>query len=256
MGIQYGLTALEEGLISATDFIDLNAKVGGYDRDGKPVATRTHGQLPGLEAAYKTGRVNQGAGGLADVPILHFRPYNDPLGDIHDRFRDFQIRARLRKSNGNADNQVIWIYADRAMGNKVSELALETMTQWLDTLLADTSEIPLAMRIVNAKPAAAVDACWDPQGQRIEEEFEFMAPGQCNDLYPSHRNPRLVAGAPLEDDAIKCALQTPDRANYRVAFTDEQWSKLLETFAEGVCDYSIAGPGQVPLGGSFLRLPM
>lgn len=256
IGIQYGLTALEDGLISAEEFIDLNTHIGGYDRDGKPVAARTHGQLPGLEAAYRTGRVNQGAGGLADVPILHFRPYNDPLGDIHDRFRDFQIRARLRKSNGSADNQVIWIYADRAKGSEVSALALETMTQWLDSLYADSSELPQMTRIVNAKPAAAVDACWDLQGKRIEERFEFMAPGQCNELYPSHRNPRLVAGAPLEDDAIKCALQIPDRKDYGIAFTDEQWRSLLETFAEGVCDYSMAGPGQVPLGGSFLRLPM
>ena len=255
VGIQYGLSALEDGVVSATEFIDLNAKIGGYDRDGKPVATRTDGQLPGLEAAYRTGRVNQGAGGLANVPILHFRPYNDPLGDIHDRFRDFQIRARLRKSNGSADNQVIWIYADRALGSKVSALALETMTQWLDSLHADTSDTPLMTRIVNAKPAAAVDACWDQQGARIEENFEFMAAGRCNELYPSHRNPRLAAGAPLADDAIKCALQAPNRAHYGVVFSDEEWQSLLETFAQGVCDYSITGPGQVPLGDAFLRLP-
>lgn len=256
VGIQYGLTALEDGYISAAEFIDLNANIGGYDRDGKPVATRTNGQLPGLEAAYRTGRVNQGAGGLADVPILHFRPYNDPLGDIHDRFRDFQIRARLRNANGSADNQVIWIYADNTLGKQVSALALETMTQWLDSLHADTSAAPFMARIINAKPAAAVDACWDPQGNRIEETFEFMAPGLCNEFYPSHRNPRLAAGAPLEDDAIKCALQTPRRADYNVTFTDEQWLSLLATFTQGVCDYSIAGPGQVPLGGIFLRLPM
>lgn len=256
VGIQYGLTALEDGMISVQEFIDLNAHIGGYDRDGKPAELRTHGQLPGVEAAYRTGRVNQGSGGLADVPILHFRPYNDPLGDIHDRFRDFQIRARLRKANGSADNQVIWIYADRAMGSEVSALALETMTQWLDSLLADTSQEPLLTRIVNAKPAAAVDACWDPQGKRIEEPFEFMAPGLCNEFYPSHRNPRLAAGAPLEDDAIKCALQTPVKSQYSVTFTDEQWQNLLATFAQGVCDYSIAGPGQVPIGGTFLRLPL
>lgn len=256
VGIQYGLSALQDGVISPAQFIDLNANIGGYDRDGKPVTLRTIGQLPGLEAAYRTGRVNQGAGGLADVPILHFRPYNDPLGDIHDRFRDFQIRARLRNANGSADNQVIWIYADRTMGSQVSALALETMTQWLDTLQADTSEESIMTRIINAKPAAAVDACWDPQGRRIEEHFEFMVPGQCNELYPSHRNPRLVAGAPLEDDAIKCALRTPAREDYGVAFTDEEWHGLLTTFAQGVCDYSRAGPGQVPLGGSFQRLPL
>lgn len=256
VGIQYGLTALEDGVISAQEFIDLNSHVGGYNRDGKPVPERTNGQLPGLEAAYRTGRVNQGAGGLADVPILHFRPYNDPLGDIHDRFRDFQIRARLRKANGSADNQVIWIYSDRAMGNTVSSLALETMTQWLNTLYEDNSDAPIMSRIINAKPAAAVDACWSPQGQRIEEKFEFMGAGQCNELYPSHRNPRLAAGAPLADDAIKCALQEPKKENYSVQFTDKQWQDLLKTFPQGVCDYSIAGPGQVSLGETFLRLPM
>lgn len=256
VGVQYGLTALEDGLISPGQFIDLNTHIGGFDRDGKPASDRTHGQLPGLEAAYRTGRVNQGAGGLAGVPILHFRPYNDPLGDIHDRFRDFQIRARLRNANGSADNQVIWIYGDRTMTSTVGALALETMTQWLDALHADATTAPLMARIVNAKPAAAVDACWDLQGRRIEEQFEFMAPGDCNELYPSHRNPRLAAGAPLEDDAIKCALQTPQRAHYNAAFTDEQWRNLLETFAQGVCDYSTAGPGQVPLGETFLRLPL
>lgn len=256
VGIQYGLTALEEGLISAAEFIDLNAHVGGYDRDGRTVSTRTHGQLPGLEAAYRTGRVNHGAGGLADVPILHFRPYNDSMGDIHDRVRDFQIRERLRKSNGSADNQVIWIYADQTMSSEISALALETMTKWLDALHTDNSEASLMTRIVNSKPTIAVDACWNPQGIRVEEEFEFMAAGQCNELYPTHRNPRIVAGAPLEDDVIKCALQSPERAQYRVSFTEEQWQSLLEIFSQGVCDYTKAGLGQVTLGGTFQRLPL
>ncbi len=256
VGIQYGLEALQKGIISPQEFLDLNAKVGGFDRDGKPVANRTHGQLEGIEAAYRTGRVNQGSGGLAGVPILHFRPYNDALGDIHDRFRDFQIRARLRKANGSADNQIIWIYGDRSMGEQVSALALTTMTQWLDTLHFDRSEAPIMTRIVNAKPAAAVDTCWNLDGVPIQENFEYLADGQCNSLYPSHRNPRLSAGAPLEDDAIKCALKTPDRQDYSISFSEEQWQQLRTTFSEGVCDYSQAGVGQVKLAGTYLRLPL
>ena len=256
VGVQYGLQALRDGVISGAQFIDLNARVGGFDRDGKPVATRTHGQLPGLEAAYRSGRVNQGMGSLASVPILHTRPYNDPLGDIHDRFRDFQIRARLRKANGSAENQIIWLYPDRARSAEIGALALDTMREWLDRLTADHSDAPLLTRVANARPEVAVDACWDPSGQRIDEPFEFMGEGRCNALYPSHTNPRLAAGAPLVDDAIKCALRPPVQEDYGAAITAEQWQALLAAFPEGVCDYSMPGPGQVPPAGTFLRLPL
>ena len=87
--------------------------------------------------------MNSGAGGLATTPILHFRSYNDPMGDIHDRFRDFTVRERLRKSNGHFDNQVIWVYPERrgrGLGQKVDRLpAIDTMTQWLDAIAKDTS---------------------------------------------------------------------------------------------------------------------
>lgn len=256
IGIQYGLQAFESGAISVDEFIDLNANIGGYDRDGKVVSVRTQGQLEGIEAAYKTGRVDQGSGGLASVPILHFRPYLDPQGDIHDRFRDYQIRARLRKANGTADNQVIWIYSGNEVGVTVSELALATMTQWLDSLMADHTDAPMMTRILNAKPAHAVDACWDQNGARINEQFEFNAQGRCNSLYPPHSNPRIAAGATLADDSIKCALRTPSRDDYAVAMSDVQWQQLLSTFSEGVCDYSQPGQGQVEIAGTFLRLPL
>ncbi len=256
IGIQYGLQALESGLLSVDEFIDLNANIGGYDRDGKVVSTRTNGQIEGIEAAYHTGRVNQGSGGLASVPILHFRPYLDPRGDIHDRFRDLQIRARLRKANGHADNQVIWLYSADETGVTVSELALATMTQWLDNLVSDTSEAPALSRVLKAKPEQAVDACWDEQGMRIDEAFEFSSNGQCNTLYPPHSNPRIAAGAPLADDTIKCALRTPARSDYSVSFSDSQWQALLTTFDQGVCDYSQPGQGQVDIAGTFLKLPL
>jgi len=256
VGIQYGLQALTAGVISIDEFIDLNTNIGGYDRDGKVVDMRTRGQLEGIEAAYKTGRVNQGSGGLASVPILQFRPYLDPNGDIHDRFRDFQIRARLRKANGNADNQVMWIYSGSEVGTEVSALALTTMTQWLDNLTNDQSDSSIQTRIVNAKPAQAIDACWDPDGMRINEAIELSSEGACNTLYPPHSNPRFAAGASLADDAIKCALRTPLREDYAAAMDDTQWQQLLAAFPEGVCDYTQAGLGQVGIAGTFLRLPL
>lgn len=255
-GIQYGLAALQSGAITIDEFIDLNQHIGGYDRDGKPASARTSAQLEGLRNVYRAGRVNMGAGALGSVPILHYRSYNDAIGDIHDRFRDFQIRERLVKANGRADNQVIWIYGGREQSAMVAELALDTMTAWLDALQADQTDATAIDNVVRAKPAAAVDACWDVQGKRIEEEFVFMGEGQCNALYPSHTNPRLAAGAPLADNAIKCALKPLERSDYPADLSDAQWAQLQSVFTEGVCDYSKPGIGQEPLAGTYLHLPL
>ncbi len=260
-GIQYGLKALQSGVITVDEFIDLNQHIGGYDRDGKPVSARTSAQLEGLRNVYRAGRVNVGAGALGSVPILHYRSYNDARGDIHDRFRDFQIRERLLKANGRTDNQVIWIYSGGEQTAMVAGLALDTMTEWLDkleteSLQSNNPEAAIIDAIVRAKPAAAVDACWDPQGLRIEEEFVFMDNGQCNTLYPSHTNPRLAAGAPLADDAIKCALKPLARGDYPATLNDAQWTRLQAVFTEGVCDYSKPGASQEPLAGTYLHLPL
>jgi hypothetical protein len=212
--------------------------------------------------------VNMGAGALGSVPILHYRSYNDAIGDIHDRFRDFQIRERLLKANGRADNQVIWIYGGREQAEMVAELALDTMTEWLDALQADRADVAAIDKVVRAKPAAAADACWDLQGKRIDEELAYinkglskglsegLAQGQCNTLYPIHTNPRLAAGAPLADDAIKCALKPAQRSDYPADLNDAQWTQLQSVFAEGVCDYSKPGVNQAPPAGTYLHLPL
>jgi len=256
VGVQYGLQALVSGVITPAAFVALNAGIGGYDRDGEPVPQRTVAQREGVALAYRAGRINSGAGSLASIPILHYRPYTDLAGDIHDRVRDLQIRERLRKANGSAGNQVIWIYSGAQTGELVSALALDTMSQWLDALQADVSEAPVLTRVARAKPAIAVDACWTEQGERIDEALEFAAPGQCNTLYPAHTNPRLAAGAPLADDAIVCALKPLQRADYPVEFSTDEWAVLEEVFAEGVCDYSQRGSAQEAVDGPWLRLPL
>ena len=43
VGLQYGLDAVNKGLISAEEFVTLNEKIGGYDRDGIPAPARTVG---------------------------------------------------------------------------------------------------------------------------------------------------------------------------------------------------------------------
>jgi hypothetical protein len=258
VGVQYGLEALNAGAITTAEFLDLNEKIGGFDNDGVPRAERTVADLDSVRLSYAAGRLNGGAGGLGSIPILHYRSYNDAIGDIHDRFRDFTMRERLRKANGHADNQIIWVYPNGVTGlaAKVTALAVDTMSAWLDTLKRDTSSTPAAAKVKRAKPAAAVDGCWDAAGVRIDEPATFNGSGKCNALYPNHKNPRLVAGAQLADDVLKCQLRAISARDYAVTFTPAEMQRLKAIFPSGVCDYGKPGVGQVPLAGTYLRLPL
>jgi hypothetical protein len=243
VGVQYGLAALNRGAITKREFLDLNRNIGGYDRDGNVRAARTAADPEAVRMAYQAGRVDSGAGALGAIPILHYRSYNDALGDIHDRFRDFAVRERLRKANGRTDNQVIWIYpnGNHALAAKVTALAIDTMSQWLDS---------------GTRPAAATDGCWTGDGVRIDEPATFDGAGKCNALYPVHQDPRLVAGAPVSDDIVKCRLKPVNAADYKAAFTASEMGELRSTFPQGVCDYSRPGVNQSKPAGTYLKLPL
>ena len=45
---------------------------------------------------------------------------------------------------------------------------------------------------------------------------------KCNAIYPVHSEPRLVAGAPLTNDVMKCQLKPINFADYKATFTDAQ----------------------------------
>ncbi|MBZ5609759.1 MAG: DUF6351 family protein [Acidobacteriia bacterium] len=258
IGVQYGLAALNSGAISKQEFLDLNRNVGGFDHDGIPRAQRSSGDVEAIRMAYLAGRIDEGGGGLASMPILHFRSYNDAIGDIHDHVRDFVVRERLRKSNGRVDNQVIWVYpnGNRDLAAKATGLAIDTMSKWLDALSADHSNASAADKVARAKPAAAVDGCWANDGTRIDEPATLDGPGKCNQMYPAHRTPRLVAGAPLTDDVMKCQLKPVDPSDYKGSFSAAEIGELRQIFPGGVCDYSKPGVMQQPPAGTYLALPL
>jgi hypothetical protein len=259
VGVQYGLKALQSGAISAAEFIDLNRRVGGYDNDGHIRAERTVADPESVRAAYAAGRLDSGAGGLGALPILHYRSYNDPLGDIHTYDRDFTVRERLRKANGRVDNQVIWIYPNGAannLGAAVTSAAIDTMSKWLDALAKDTSSSPAIEKVVRAKPAAAVDGCWTAEGARIDEPLSLIGSGRCAALYPPHATPRLAAGASLADDVLKCQLKPIDAKDYGGKLNADEVQQLRQAFPGGVCDYSRPGVSQRPLAGTYLKLPL
>lgn len=253
VGLQYGLGALNAGEISIDEFLDLNERIGGYDIDGRPQTERTRAQALGLRRTYETGLLNSGGGGLATVPILSFRSYNDPVGDIHDRFRDIVVRERLLKANGDAGNAVFWVAGpDRKKFDAVQAQALETMTEWLDTIAAAPGS-PTHAKAVRYKPAAAVDAYFDAQGVKHAEPLTLTGPSEANRLYPFYSDPRVVAGGPLSVDVLKCQLKRVDALDYKATFTPSQWARLKRVFPEGVCDFTKPGVGQAPLKETYQR---
>jgi hypothetical protein len=250
VGVQYGLRALDAGDITKAEFLDLNEKIGGLDLDGAIVPRRSRGDLEAIETAYRTGRVVSGAN--LTVPIIDERTYRDPFNDIHTRERTFSFLERLRRTQGHTANQVTWTRPLSSDSTAFNQLALRAHDEWQRRLAADPSADPYPIKVVRAKPAWLVDACWDAAGVKYEEPAAYDGRGTCNALYPSHANPRLMAGAPLANDVLKCRLKPVDLADYRVTFTPAEQARLKAIFPQGVCDYSRPGVKQRPLDDTWL----
>src|SRR5688572_8413981 len=248
VGLQYGLAALNSGTITVPDFLELNEKIGGTDINGQVVPERTEGDPIALKGMYESGLKASYHATLGHVPILMSRAYTDSRGDIHDRQRDFVVRARLERANGRSDNSVIWIASNAAP----ISASLDTMNQWLDAMTADPTPLSID-KVVKHKPAEAVDTCWDASGQKIVEPASFTAANKCNQLYPVHSEPRLVAGAPLTNDIMKCQLKPINFADYKTRFSEAQQARMRAIFTTGVCDFSKPGVNQVPIKGTYQK---
>jgi hypothetical protein len=251
LGVQYGLAALNAGTINATQFLDLNEKIGGYDHDGNLVATRAVADLLALRAAYQTGRLTHGGGGLSRVPILDLRGYRDqaPAGDMHLKFHSFSFRERLRRANGTAANEVLLVGGASFSG--LAQYGLEKMDEWLTSLGKDTSSDRQLDKIVRAKPVDLVDSCYKPGGERIAEPQIFGA-GQCSAIFPDFPSPRMIAGGPAANNVLKCRLKPVDFTDYTAPFTDAEKKRLANIFPDGVCDWTKPGVEQQPPAGSWL----
>lgn len=240
VGVQYGLKALNDGVISVDQFLDLNDKIGGFDIDLNHTASRTTGYLGATRRAYLGGRILGGGNGLASIPIITRKGIGDTVasGNIHLRFWSNSIRERLIKANGHANNQVI-------VGTEApSDLLIEQMGRWLTAIANDKSRGSAIQKTVRNKPADVVDACWF-NGEKIVEPQTAFGQSECNTLFPVGSSAQLVAGAPLAHDIIKCRLKPIAMSDYTVPFSNDQRARLHQIFAHGVCDWSKRGVMQV-----------
>ena len=262
VGIQYGLGTLNASVISVDQFLDLNEKIGGFDRDATIVPQRTVADLSAARAAYQTGRLTSGRGGLASVPIIDFRDYNDALpgGDIHVRYHSFSLRKRLDKANGRHDNQVMVVNDNRfglySTANPLLREAILKMDRWITAIKADTRDIREIDKVVQNKPADVQEGCYsrDPTPVFIAQVQvrEQEATTTCGMLYPTNSFPREVAGADIASDIIKCQLKPLTSSDYAVAFTPAQWARLQAIFPSGVCDWFKPGIEQQDLLGTWV----
>lgn len=196
---------------------------------------------------------------LAVTPIIEYRAYadDDPAGNPHLRYYSFATRARLLKTNGYFDNQILLV-EDRRNGlfstkSRVLQEALSQMDRWLNNLTEDTSKDPQIAKVRRAKPADLVDACWtrDAEPQKIVET-QVYGSGRCEKLYPAASFPRGIAGSPIAGDVIKCRLKPIDPTDYKVKFNGEETARLKKIFAGGVCDWSKPGVEEQGLAGTWL----
>ncbi|MEZ5489341.1 MAG: DUF6351 family protein [Gammaproteobacteria bacterium] len=248
VGVQYGLAALNEGLIDKALFLDLNEKIGGWDIDVNSRAQRTVADDDAVRIAYETGRVTGGGAGLSEVPIIDDRSYLDDIGNFHASVYSFITRARLERDNGHAENYILRRH-DRDLSLTAENL--ELMDQWLANIQADADGGRVLDRIVRARPAALKNDCFTADGEQIMEDPVFdtgrlydNTEGVCNRLYPPHAGLRLVAGGPLTNDILKCQLKPIDFSEYGVSFSEPEKERLRAIFPDGVCDWSKPGRHQ------------
>src|ERR1700730_12873256 len=234
VGVQYGLGALNSGAITTTQFLDLNQGIGGVDRDYNYVPNRSVGDAGAIKRVYQAGLNMDGSGGLRDIPVFDMGSYNDTSG-YHYQWYRFAIRERLRQSNGDIGNHVMW------RGSFVPQpKAWALLNMWVTAIKADQSNIPEHQKVVNHRPSVLVDGCWPSTSQFVAETQTLSSQPNttCNTVYPSWTPPRFVAGGPIQANIYKCQLKPINAADYSVSFNMAETMRLQSIFPTGVCDWS------------------
>jgi hypothetical protein len=273
VGVQYGLEALKDGHITVEQFLDINARIGGWKeahemvQEGFPffgpfnpfnfdpwsirnaniavneygVAPRTEGDLLAIEAAWESGIVFLGE--LDDVPIIDMRQYLDPRLDMHNARQSFSVRARMIDAQGDADNQIIWVAHPNAPPRNLVVEAFELLDEWITNIQADPE-----LGVVGNKPESAVDMAYFANGTVAlgpdvwDGILNDDPPGPGTIAFPPFSSPRMVAGGDIQGDIFKTYLIPVEEAIERgfydpVVLTEAQIERLNEIFPTGVADY-------------------
>jgi hypothetical protein len=277
VGVQYGLKALKDGNLTATEFLKLNATVGSWKnskdmvQEGCPFfpsfgcttppldfwsrrnmrlspdggltpAPRREGNMDAANAAYTSGIVFRGD---IDIPLIDWRHYLEHRLDMHNSHQSFASRKRMLNFDGDASNQVIW-FTDARPGTPQFDptpMALDVMDEWM---------------LTGHKPARAVDSCFKTDGSLIYSGGDAWAgildsrpAGKCTQTFQIFSTSRIVAGGPIEGGVFKCALKPlaivlADGTYGSWQPTPTDVARLQRIFPSGVCDYTKPDVGRPP----------
>ncbi len=275
-GVQYGLKALKEEKISVQEFLDINAKIGGWlpqfrmknsqywVLSGEPNLrdlslwsefNMTHRGFPtwpaprsianpkAIEAAFRSGMIFSGK---LRMPMIDLRHYLDDQVDMHYSWASLSARARIQTAMGQHNRQIIWV--TRKPHFPILE-AVQQLEGWLD------NQVNFPMKALGQnRPITLKDACFDETGKVIAEgtdvwdgEWNDKPKGSCLQHYPAYTSSRQVAGDNIQGMTIKCSLMSVAdaiKAKLYDPIDMTQHQEALETiFPKGVCDYSQPGKG-------------
>ncbi|MEJ2603334.1 MAG: DUF6351 family protein, partial [Gammaproteobacteria bacterium] len=190
-----------------------SAKNQIYSVDPMNPAPRKEGDLVAMNAAYEAGLVFLGD---MQIPIIDWRPYQEPILDMHNSHQSFAARQRMIDGQGSADNQVIWMTGIGPGGPEFDQTpeAFQVMDQWMENLLANPH-----LGVAGNKPPDAVDRCFDKDGNQIAAGDDVwdgilneQPAGACTQLYPPYSTSRIEAGGPFKGSIFKCELQSVQTA--------------------------------------------
>jgi len=252
IGVQYGLKALRDKVISAEEFVRVNEGAGGYDNDLVWHPERSRARPEALAIHYRAGLVSDGRQ-LAKVPIIDMRGNQAAAGDIHANWRPYSVRDRLDRDAGSHGNQVIWKFNSNGgaapPGAALLRKAFTTMDAWLAAIEADKSTAPIEKKVLKNKPAAAVDFCLATTGATDADLSATVGLDDAACPVKQQASPRQVAGGPRAENIYKCQLKPlaftdPDYGG--AAFSSDQQARLKAVFPDGVCNWNVPGVGQTP----------
>ena len=252
VGVQYGLNALLNDQISARQFLDLNQNVGGIDDDGNVTSDRRVADPAALKTAYEMGQLNEGSAGYASTPAIDNRQYwIETVPNGHQIIHALSMQQRLEESTGAPVPHFIWtsLYGpgdgdgndDPTVPNNVT---WGILGDWVDAIQADTSDTDPQAKAVAHAPAAATDRCFNDDGSVLAIEPQTLNSGICGSTFPSHETPRMIAGGPIANDVLKCALKPVDPSDYDGKLDAGQLAELESIFPTGVCDWEEPGVEQ------------
>jgi Tannase-like family of unknown function (DUF6351) len=282
VGVQYGLEALRQSMITPAEFLDLNAQVGSWVRTAEMVpegfpfrgeltpedfdpwssrnmnlspdgaatpAPRREGDPAAMGAAYTSGMQFEGD---VDIPIIDWRHYLEDELDMHNTQQSFAARQRMLNVDGDASNQVVWFTDARpAVAFDQTPMAFEVIDEWMANIAAHPER-----SVGRNRPARAVDSCFATDGSLIasgrrvwDGVLDDRRPGACTERFPTYSSSRRQAGGPYEGGIWKCQLQPVSRAIARGLYGDwrptaAEQARLEEVFPDGVCDYTRPDAGR------------